>query len=519
MPKLKNRIIRFLIIIAAIISVMILVAETGIRIVAAHSKVKTDAKSIFAQVEQIFADSGKDGAPAFEQGSLADNSYVLSLLRTGIGGSLYAVDVHSGIITGTTNPSNMGKFFADVGLPASEPDDQLHATHAEIDGVRCYCVLIELNGIRFIYIVPRTEVYNGILQELAAMAAALAIIAVILVLSVTWYINRHVIRNIRRLNSSLEEITAGNLNANVSITGTAEFSQLSSHIQDMINSLLSTTDVMSYILNKSDMRIGVYVYNVHMKYVRFTDYIPDLLNIDPDDMNRISADYQQFKEYIRLLRSNPVGGEKNIYRIVTDSRQKFLRIDEAMHQHDVLGVVVDMTEEIEKRRRIESERDMDLLTGLMNRRGIKLELNRLFRNPEELGYGAIFMIDADDLKMINDHYGHSYGDRYLKALADVLGHFGSRKNIAARLGGDEFVVFLYGYEREKDLKQDITAFIRLQDMIPTSLDDNEDILIRFSMGYALTYGEKDHSAMLKLADDRMYENKRIRKGGRERGEE
>ena len=278
----------------------------------------------------------------------------------------------------------------------------------------------------------------------------------------------------------------------------------------MIDSLLGTTDVLSYIINRTGSRVGVYVYNSHMSTVRFTDYIPELFSLDAENVASIFSDYRAFQSYIVKLMKNPLAGETNIYQLPGDD-ERYIRIDEAMHQGDVLGVVVDMTEEIEKRRQIETESDLDLLTGLLNRRGLKRRLTGLFKDPEALGFGAIFLIDADNLKFINDRYGHDHGDRYLMALANLLRGYGSKKNVAARLGGDEYVLFLYGYDDEKTLEKDIRSLQKLQDFVFVDLDADTHVLLQFSLGYALSAGSSDHSSLLKIADERMYENKRQRK--------
>jgi diguanylate cyclase (GGDEF)-like protein len=230
-------------------------------------------------------------------------------------------------------------------------------------------------------------------------------------------------------------------------------------------------------------------------------------------MTELCADYTQFDAYVNRLRARPLNGERNVYQLYGND-VRYLRIEEVVNKHDTLGVVIDMTLEIEKRRRIESERDVDLLTGLLNRRGIKEALSVMFLHPEDLGHGALFMIDADDLKFINDTYGHNGGDTYLKAIAGLLRKFGSRKNLSARLGGDEYVVFLYGYRTASDLEEDIVAFKLLQDMGYIQITKDVNVLVRFSMGYALTYGKTDYSPLLKEADDKMYENKRTRKKNR-----
>ena len=128
----------------------------------------------------------------------------------------------------------------------------------------------------------------------------------------------------------------------------------------------------------------------------------------------------------------------------------------------IFGVAIDVTEEIGKRKKIEVERDMDLLTGLYNRRGLEARLARLADEPENLCHCAMVVADADGLKEVNDTYGHEKGDAYLQKIADMISAACAGKGIAARQGGDEFVLFLYGYEEKGELLETIRMldFIR-----------------------------------------------------------
>lgn len=70
-----------------------------------------------------------------------------------------------------------------------------------------------------------------------------------------------------------------------------------------------------------------------------------------------------------------------------------------------------------ERRRIEHERDYDILTGLYNRQAFQRVCENLFAKPETLGHAALLMTDLDNLKTINDTYGHDWGDQYLRQTA------------------------------------------------------------------------------------------------------
>lgn len=170
-----------------------------------------------------------------------------------------------------------------------------------------------------------------------------------------------------------------------------------------------------------------------------------------------------------------------------------------------------MTDEIEKRRKIEGERDVDLLTQLYNRRGLEMKLSAISRDAEKSSDSMLVMIDADDLKFINDTYGHEAGDIYLQEIATRLQKFAADRGVAARLGGDEFVLYLYRFAGKTEMAEVIRALESMQEGSPVALAGNISVSVRFSFGYSLAEGNKDYQAMLKEADEKMYENKRERK--------
>ena len=83
----------------------------------------------------------------------------------------------------------------------------------------------------------------------------------------------------------------------------------------------------------------------------------------------------------------------------------------------------------------------DELTGLFNRRYAVNEIDQLIGNWKRYGVTfSVLFIDVDKFKSVNDNYGHEYGDRVLKWIADFLKNNIRKTDIACRLGGDEFLV-------------------------------------------------------------------------------
>lgn len=85
----------------------------------------------------------------------------------------------------------------------------------------------------------------------------------------------------------------------------------------------------------------------------------------------------------------------------------------------------------------------DALTGLPNRRHLQEALNQELANLGRNGPGgALLFVDMDDLKMINDTMGHSYGDAVIMKAGDYLVGEAGENALVARIGGDEFIVLL-----------------------------------------------------------------------------
>ena len=85
-----------------------------------------------------------------------------------------------------------------------------------------------------------------------------------------------------------------------------------------------------------------------------------------------------------------------------------------------IGIAEDITTSYLERQRIEHERDYDVLTGLYNRFSFQRHMDYLFEHSEQLKIAALAMIDLDNLKKINDAFGHDWGDIYLQKIAMAL---------------------------------------------------------------------------------------------------
>lgn len=149
----------------------------------------------------------------------------------------------------------------------------------------------------------------------------------------------------------------------------------------------------------------------------------------------------------------------------------------------------------------------DPMTGLYNRFGY---MNRAkeYLQAHEKGIYLIY-IDVDNLKSINDHYGHAVGDQAICGVAEAIRTVFGKEDVCVRMGGDEFLVM--------DESQEEAVLLEKEKKITAYLEDYSQRLqfpfvLHASMGHISTNGSTEALELLvKQADGRMYEAKQKRK--------
>ncbi len=151
--------------------------------------------------------------------------------------------------------------------------------------------------------------------------------------------------------------------------------------------------------------------------------------------------------------------------------------------------------------------DRDSLLPVQNRRAFVRELTRSMARVERYGKpSSIVYIDVNDLKEINDNFGHVAGDEALKHVAKVLVDNVREIDQIGRLGGDEFCVIL----DEADTNSAKEKADELARAITDSpfIFDNQNLIVNVAVGVYTITGSEDVSQALAEADKDMYENKR-----------
>ena len=152
----------------------------------------------------------------------------------------------------------------------------------------------------------------------------------------------------------------------------------------------------------------------------------------------------------------------------------------------------------------------DPLTGLPNRRSLSDALTQAIARSAPDHLLAVYLIDVDEFKPVNDTYGHEAGDELLIEISRRLQANVRSGDIVARLGGDEFVVLANGLRSAGQASYLGNQLLALFET-PIKIK-NTEIRIGLTIGYAMApLDGKEVAAILKLADAAMYEGKQTGK--------
>ncbi len=189
--------------------------------------------------------------------------------------------------------------------------------------------------------------------------------------------------------------------------------------------------------------------------------------------------------------------------------------DQLILVSDIANQLGIASEQVTNHERIVALSRTDSMTGLLNRRAFfEEELpRRVARLERSRQTAALFYVDMDNFKLVNDVHGHQAGDDAIMFLRDMLMDFTRPGDVIARLGGDEFAMWLDG------IRPDV-AEMRVANLIEVSqsmreFSGSEDRPLGISVGVAVfdPDWEEPLDELLARADAAMYSIKKAGKGG------
>lgn len=293
-------------------------------------------------------------------------------------------------------------------------------------------------------------------------------------------------------------------------TGIREIDELTAAVEKLSRSVINASKTTSKILELTLMPIGGFESSNDTSYVTLTEFVYRLLDIKPGT----EVSKEEWRSIHERILSRPAANYEDTYEYVNrDGNQKWLRILETASETGTVGVILDVSKDIAEHRRLAHELDFDALTHLYSRTAFKREAyRRIQTEPSKLG--AMIFVDLDNLKYINDTFGHDMGDRLIIRAGEMFRQFERYGGIVARISGDEFSIYLHGFDSKDDIRKVIyQIYTQEEEEFALRTTDGALQKIRFSSGIAFYPNDTDNvTDLLKLSDYAMYEAKHSQKG-------
>ncbi len=271
----------------------------------------------------------------------------------------------------------------------------------------------------------------------------------------------------------------------------------------------------------------MFEWDVDTDTVVFTENWEELFGYEPITRNlfaHISADSHIHPEDVVVMfnRMHAIQ-EGAVYQVCevriakSDGRYLWCRIratavrDEEGTVHKIVGIVINIDEEKRSTQALQERVERDALTKLLNKDAARQQAEEYLDNFTHNLHCAVFIIDLDNFKYINDHFGHMFGDVVLSQAAREIRRLFRSQDIVARIGGDEFLVLMRGISDrtivENRCRQLLYAF---RNVLPDQLKDTP---LSCSIGVSLypQHGS-GYTELFRRADQALY---RVKNQGRD----
>ena len=333
----------------------------------------------------------------------------------------------------------------------------------------------------------------------------------------SFIVSRRLAKPVARLSDEVEAAQQNQESIpNLSETGIRELDKFSTAITGLSREVLHTSTKFLRIMEMASVEIGGYELRFDTGSVFYTENFFSILGIPLSA--ELPMNIEKFREILKEYT------EKNLYKTELGSTKlyciripekgvRYVRMEVKNENWVQIGLVEDVTVPMRERLRIEHERDYDTLTGLYNRRAFKRESESIFGRRKKIRHAAFIMLDLDNLKYINDTFGHDWGDEYIRQAGMCLEEGTPKGTLCAHISGDEFNILFYGYESQNAIRKEISKLKREISSRIIRLPNGQEFHLSISGGIAW-YPEDSNSlgVMRKHADFAMYQVKQTDKG-------
>ena len=294
-----------------------------------------------------------------------------------------------------------------------------------------------------------------------------------------------------------------------------EIDSLIDTIEDNSEKLFSQARRVSRVVTYANPYLGVFEDDENLssvycnanffKIFKITKYGESVF-VDRDEFNQF---FDAFKDKIYYETDTNV-----IYSVPTNvpGKLQWIEIKKIKEKGYCLGMVHDITKELEEKRVLEIQLKYDNLTGLYRKTIWDQKVHSILENDFEQIY-ALVIWNIDNLSYINNTYGHPCGDMYIQHFSKALSNVSPKYCISCKVSGDEFASLFFNLPSKAKIQEAIMAFWNSLEKEVFILPTKERIKIRVSAGLAWYPDDtNDFRELFNYANFALYHSKHTIKG-------
>lgn len=393
---------------------------------------------------------------------------------------------------------------------------------------------MNINGVQYVGIRSQlqsygriesdTKLYCGILCQEASLSALGrrvtiltlgAYLASLIIASIVAYIAvGMVMRPLNQLHLNIKKQNVQKIHFDT--TGAVEIDAIYDELNVMTSKLERSYARYALAMEAAGENLGSFEYQYGKDVVTVSPSIRHILNLSDDCF--IEENTMKIENWMMINTClQPVEGLEGYLYQDQNQNIRYVSVRTKEEAGGIFGVLIDKTEEYMKISRLQYLSEHDHLTGLFNGEYFRKEGQKLLgvtgwkRGKKTVQ--AVVYCDLDNLKHVNDCYGHQGGDWYLCGMADWMRTVIDKENaIAARMSGDEFAILFYGYDCQEEIVEHMQNAYenRKKIMLPNEVE----VTLSASIGISFHMGNNgDMEQLLRRADEAMYQQKRSAKNG------
>lgn len=427
--------------------------------------------------------------------------------------SVAAIGSDSGIVLGMTENNEQAMEIEGLEEPQHRMEHMEAAlakgyTYENVNGERCLMAVKHQDGAYIVAFSPVSDIIRSILLQWLNTLLLFLAATWIVILTIRYNFRKYLLNHFDEMENKLNQILDGDFEVSLEEGNNQDINKLVRVIEKLKMGYIHKSERTDKMLDALGEDIAVFECVFKMDYCFFSDKMQNILGMTDEEWSNAVKHQDELVQLLKKL--NSAKDENGIVHY----NGKYLEVEVYFVGQELVGVIIDQTEEVTQRSLLETELKrsimelgLDDMTQVLNRRGFETWVKKYFADSGKPG--ALIIFDLDNFKNINDNLGHPEGDRVLKIFAEYLKKNFKNGCAVGRIGGDEFTVFVPNPSDRRIVERRIRE--SLEGTKEIFGDRHEKYGLSASAGIAFSVAGESYEDLYKSADQALYESKKAGK--------